>query len=208
MLPRRRAYNPDVTRWQLFLDADTVPDARDQAWPSLRARVRQPVLLHLRRRIEGWRLTEELAQDVCERLRKDYEGKGQDAASARLRDCLAREVEAVCLEHDVSGALDAEFECDWASSLLGAALEEFGRTHPDAYRLFLRLYDGERPLTAAELASKLQQPTDEVERRLAAGRAELRRLFEVEIAHTVADEACLADEVTRLLPRARLLFSD
>ena len=196
-----------MTRWQLFLDADAVPDAREQAWPSLRARVRQPVLLHLRRRIEGWRLTEELAEDVCERLQQDYEGKGPDAASARLRDCLARELEAVCEEHGVNGALDEEFERDWASSLLGAALEEFGRTHPDAYRLFLRLYDrGDRPLTAAELAVRLRQPAGDVEHRLADGRAELRRLFELEIAHTVADEACVADEVTRLLPRAQLLF--
>jgi len=195
-----------VTRWQLFLDADAVSDARDQAWPSLRSRVRRPVLLHLRRRIEGWRLTEELADDVCERLRQDYEGKGNDAASVRLRHCLAREVEAVCDEQGVSGAFDAEFECDWAASLLGAALEEFGRINPDGYRLFLRLYDGDRPLSAAELAMKLRQATDDVERRLSDGRAELRRLFEAEIAHTVADEACVADEVTRFLPRARLLF--
>jgi hypothetical protein len=195
-----------VTRWQLFLDADAVPDARAQAWPSLRARVRRPVLFHLRRRIEGWRLTEELADDVCERLRRDYEGRGPDAESVRLRDCLAHEVEAVCREHGVSGALDAEFERDWASSLLEAALEEFGRTHPKAHRLVLRLYSGDRPLTAAELAVRLREPAEDVERRLAAGRAELRRLFETEIAHTVADEACVADEVTLLLPRARLLF--
>jgi hypothetical protein len=195
-----------VIRWQLFLDADAVPDARDQAWPSLRARVRQPVLLHLRRRIEGLRRTETLADDVCERLRQDYEGKGRDSASARLRDCLGREVEAVCAEQGVSGALDEEFECDWASSLLGGALEEFGRTHPDAYRLFLRVYEGDRPLTAAELAMRLRLPVEDVERRLTEGRAELRRLFEAEIAHTVADEACVADEVTRLLPRARVLF--
>ncbi|MHC4819070.1 MAG: hypothetical protein ACYTF8_13555 [Planctomycetota bacterium] len=196
-----------MTRWRLFLDADAVPDAREQAWPSLRARVRRPVLFHLRRRIEGWRLTEELADDVCERLRQDYEGKGAVADCVRLRECLAREVEAVCREQGVSGEFDAEFERDWASSLLGAALEEFGRTHPDVYRLFLRLYDrGDRPLTPAELAARLQQPTDDVERRLAEGRAELRRLFEAEIAHTVADEACVADEVTRLLPRAQLLF--
>ena len=195
-----------MTRWRLFLDVDAVSDAREQAWPSLRSRVRQPVLRHLRRRIEGWRLTEELADDVCERLRRDYEGRGNDAASARLRHCLAREVEEVCQEQGVSGALDAEFECDWAASLLGAALEEFGRINPDAYRLFLRLYDGDRPLTAAELAMRLRQATDDVERRLSDGRAELRRLFEVEIAHTVADEACVAEEVTRLLPRARLLF--
>ncbi|MHC4972319.1 MAG: hypothetical protein ACYTG3_08300 [Planctomycetota bacterium] len=196
-----------MTRWQLFLDADAVPDSREQAWPSLRARVRRPVLFHLRRRIEGWRLTEELADDVCERLRQDYEGKGAAAERVRLRDCLAREVEAVCEEQGVNGALDAAFERDWASSLLGAALEEFGRTHPEAHRIFLRLYDqGDRPLTAAELAARLRQPTDDVERRLAEGRAELRRLFEAEIAHTVADEACVADEVTRLLPRAQLLF--
>lgn len=196
-----------MNRWRLFLDADAVPDARAQAWPSLRARIRRPVLFHLRRRIEGWRLTEELADDVCERLRQDYEGRGPDAACVRLRDCLGLEVEAVCREQGVSGALDAEFERDWASSLLGAALEEFGRIHPEAHRLVLRQYDqGDRPLTAAELAARLQQPADDVERRLAEGRAELRRLFEAEIAHTVADEACVADEVTRLLPQAQLLF--
>jgi len=187
-----------------------VEDARTEAWRTLCSRIRRPVLFQLRRRIEGWRLTEELADDVCERLRGDYEGKGLREDAARMRACCERELRELCEERGVSTEIDQEFERDWASSLFAAALQELSRRSPDTHRLVLRLFDrpkGGAPLSAEELARRLQLPLDEVEAGLARGRAELRRLFETEIAHTVVDKESAEAEVEQLMPQAEALFT-
>jgi len=205
-----RQYNPRVvTRWAIFLDSEASPDAREEAWRALRLRILKPVLFQLRRRIEGWRKTEELAEEVCERVRERFEGTGAGAEAACLRAGVAAELARFLEEQGKASALDAEFERDWAASLFAAALQEFGRQDPEAQRVMLRLFDrpeGVPPMTALELARRLGRPPAEIERLVDEGRRELRELFEKEIGQTAADPRAATEETRALLPRARALF--
>jgi hypothetical protein len=197
-----------VTRWGLILDPGAEPDAREAAWAALSERIRPAILFQLRRRIKGWRDTEELADLVLERLRERFEGQGQSAEAKRLRACAEREVERLCTERGVKGGIDPEFERDWSRSLLGAALEELGRVRPETRRILLRIYDrpeGSPPMSVAELAQKLERSEAEVERALEDARAALRKLFSQEIAETVAGTEA-DDESAHLLPQAHALF--
>lgn len=197
-----------MTRWGLILDPGADPDAREAAWEALTARIRPAILFQLRRRIKGWRDTEDLADLVLERLRERFEGKGPSAEAARLRACAEREVERLCEEKGAKGGIDPEFERDWSRSLLGAALEELGRVRPETRRILLRIYDrpeGAPPLTVTEVAAKLERSTDEIERALVDAREALRGLFAAEIAETVAGTDA-DDESKHLLPQAQSLF--
>jgi hypothetical protein len=197
-----------MTRWGLMLDPDADPDAREAAWEATVARIRPAILFQLRRRIRGWRETEELADQVLERLRERFEGRGAREGATRLRLCAEREVAALCEERGTQGGIDPEFERDWSRSLLGAALEELGRVRPETRRILLRIYDrpeGSPPLTVAELASKLERPEAEVGHALEEAREALRGLFAEEIRETVAGTA--AEEVEALLPQAHALFT-
>jgi hypothetical protein len=198
-----------VTRWGLVLDPDADADTREAAWAALAERIRPAVLFQLRRRIRGWRETEELADLVLSRLRQRFEGQGPSDEAARLRACAEREVEGVCAERGAPGGIDPEFERDWSRSLLGAALEELGRVRPETRRILLRIYDrpeGSPPLTARDLAEKLERPEEEIERALVEARETLRKLFAKEIAETVAAADRADDEVGHLLPQAHALF--
>jgi hypothetical protein len=198
-----------VTRWGLLLDPDADPDARETAWGAIVARIRPAILFQLRRRIRGWRETEDLADLVLERLRERFEGGGASGDAARLRLCAGREVERLCEERGAPGGIDPEFERDWSRSLLGAALEELGRVRPETRRILLRIYDrpeGSPPLTVAELASRLERPEPEVGHALEEAREALRGLFAAEIRETVAGEDA-EDEVEALLPQAHALFT-
>lgn len=194
------------SRWKLIVDPAVEQDARNEAWRSLRGQIRRPILFQLRRRIEGWRHTEELADDICALVRARYEGAGDDAP--RLRDCLARELSTFFEECGKDSRLDEdEFDRDWATSLFASALEELRRSAPDAHMLLLRAYERpEAPLSAAQIAQKLELPILEVARRMETGREELRTLFEREIGHTVSRSEAARAEVQRLLPRAEALL--
>lgn len=197
-----------MTRWGLILDPDADLDAREAAWEAITARIRPAILFQLRRRIRGWRETEDLADLVLTRLRERFEDQGPTEESARLRLCAEREVERLCKERGTKGGIDPEFERDWSRGLLGAALDELGRVRPETRRILLRVYDrpeGSPPLTVAELAAKLERPEDEVGRALEEAREALRRLFAKEIAETVAG-AAIDDEVGHLVPQAHALF--
>ncbi len=198
-----------MTRWGLILDPGADKDARDAAWEAITERIRPAVLFQLRRRIRGWRDTEDLADLVLARLRERFEGQGPTEAAARLRACAEREVQSLCEERGTKGGIDPEFERDWSRGLLQAALEELGRSRPETRRILLRIYDrpeGAPPLTVRELAEKLERPQDEVERALEEARETLRRLFALEIAETVAGNAEGKDEVQHLVPQAHALF--
>jgi hypothetical protein len=198
-----------VTRWGLILDPAADPDAREAAWEAITERTRPAILFQLRRRIRGWRETEDLADLVLTRLRERFEGRGPSEQAARLRLCAEREVELVCAERGAKGGIDPEFERDWSRSLLGAALEELGRVRPETRRILLRIYDrpeGSPPLTVADLAAKLERPEDEVGRAVEEAREALRKLFAAEIAETVAGDGGTDDEVEQLLPQAHALF--
>jgi hypothetical protein len=198
-----------VTRWGLILDPGADPDARDAAWDALTERIRPAVLFQLRRRIRGWRDTEELADLVLVRLRERFEGQGPSGDTARLRACAEREVQLLCEERGTKGGIDPEFERDWSRGLLQAALEELGRSRPETRRILLRVYDrpeGSPPLTVAELAEKLERSEHEIDRALEEARETLRRLFALEIAETVAGNAESKDEVEHLVPQAHALF--
>ena len=203
------AYNPGVTRWGLILDPNADLDAREAAWEAITARIRPAILFQLRRRIRGWRETEDLADLVLTRLRERFEDRGPTEESARLRLCVEREVELLCKERGTKGGIDPEFERDWSRGLLGAALEELGRVRPETRRILLRVYDrpeGSPPLTVTELAAKLERSEDEIERALEEAREALRRLFAAEIAETVAGTVT-DDEVEHLVPQAHALFA-
>lgn len=203
------AYNPGVTRWGLILDPGADPDAREAAWEAITERIRPAILFQLRRRIRGWRDTEDLADLVLVRLRERFEGQGPSEDAARLRACTEREVDLLCEERGTKGGIDPEFERDWSRGLLQAALEELGRARPETRRILLRIYDrpeGSPPLTVADLAEKLERSEDEIERALEEAREALRRLFAAEIAETVAGDEGTRDEVEHLVPQAHALF--
>ncbi|HEX5136862.1 MAG TPA: hypothetical protein VFY93_07820 [Planctomycetota bacterium] len=198
-----------MTRWGLILDPDADPDAREAAWAAIVVRIRPAILFQLRRRIRGYRETEELADLALERLRERFENEGPSEAAARLRVCAEREVERLCEERGAKGGIDPEFERDWSRGLLGAALDELGRVRPETRRILLRIYDrpeGLPPLTVAELAEKLERPEAEVSHAIEEAREALRDLFAREIRETVAGEGA-DDEVEALLPQAQALFA-
>jgi len=193
-----------MNRWRLVLDPRSGADARKEAWRALKERVRPPVLFQMRRRVDGWRHTEDLADLVLEDVYEQHAGGG---GGASLRACVEERIDAVLRDEGARPGVDAEFERDWASSLFHAALKEFGRAHPEGHQLLLRMYDrpeGARPLRPAEVANRLQLPEEEVEDVVEDGRDELRRLFEDEIRHTTPDGA--SEEIERLLPRAAALL--
>jgi DNA-directed RNA polymerase specialized sigma24 family protein len=197
-----------ATRWALFLDPATSADAREKLWEAIAPRIRPAILFQLRRRIHGWRETEDLADEVLTRLRERYEAKGVRDEAKSLRQCAEREVSRLCAERGAPGGIDAEFERDWSRSLLGAALDELGRVRPETRRILLRIYDrpeGSPPFSVAELAEKLERSEAEVEHALEEAREALRALFAAEITATVAGDAA-DDEVDHLLPQAHALF--
>jgi DNA-directed RNA polymerase specialized sigma24 family protein len=200
-----------ASRWCILLDPDSSVDARDQAWRALREQMRPAILFQLRRRIEGYRLTEDLADEVCERVRERYEGRS-DPEARILRACIERELRLFLEEHGSNADLDGElFQRDWASRLLENALYELRRMYPDEHLLLMRIYDrpeGAPPLSAIEIAMKLDQPVDDVGRRLASSRADLRRLFEEQIGQTVAEPGLTAAEADLLMPMAEALFAE
>jgi len=198
-----------VTRWGLILDPDADVDARDAAWEAITSRIRPAILFQLRRRIRGWRETEDLADLVLERLRERFEGRGPSEEAVRLRACTEREVGRLCAERGAPVDVDPEFERDWSRGLMGAALDELGRVRPETRRILLRIYDrpeGSPPLTVPELAEKLERAEDEVERAIEEARDVLRRLFASEIAETIAGDAPADEEVEHLVPQAHALF--
>lgn len=130
-----------MTRWGLILDPAADADAREEAWTALSERIRPAILFQLRRRIHGWRETEDLADLVVVRLRERFERQGPTEHASRLRACAEREVQLLCEERGAKGGIDPEFERDWSRSLLGAALDELGRVRPETRRILLRIYD-------------------------------------------------------------------
>ncbi len=196
-----------TSRWQMIVDPSTGADAREEAWQSLRGRIRPPILFQLRRRMEGYRHTEDVADDICTLVRARYEGAGDEAM--RLRDCLRQELANFFEEAGKDSALDDdEFDRDWATAFFASALDELRRQAPDAHLLFLRAYERpEQPLTPAQIAAKLDLPIMEVAQRMETGRAELRTLFEREIGHTVSRAEAIPEELDRYLPRAHALLA-
>ena len=169
------------------------------------------MLFQLRRRMKGWRLTEELADEFCEQLRLLYEGAGFNEGRLLLRRTVREQLATFLREHGKDPEIDDEFERDWAAALFTETLHAFKRTEPELHLLFLRVFDrpeGLAPVGAAELAARLGQPADIVASRLSQGRLALRKLFADEIAQTVADPGAVDDEVAELMPRAHRLFRD
>ncbi|MHC4930619.1 MAG: hypothetical protein ACYTGV_00295 [Planctomycetota bacterium] len=196
--------------WGLFLDPNAEEAEREVAWGALAERMHRPVLEELRRHIEGRRLVERLATDLCDELRDACEGLGGGEPRLRLR--VAEEIRHLLHERGEEDDVGEEFDRDWASSLFLAALRDLRRSDPEAHRLILRAYDqgteGGAPKNAEILAAKLGRPAESVLRDLEEGRTELRRLFELEIARTVADPSLESDERERLLPFAKEMFGD
>ena len=192
------SYNSRVAdEWKILLDAEADQDELARAWDVLHGYMRVPILLELRRHLEGRRHTEQLASDLCDSVRDGGE-------APLLRENVA-ELLATAVEAEVGG----EFDKDWAGSLLLFALKDMGRMHPRDHALLLRVYDrpaGAEPLSSADLAKKLARSPEDMERALAEGRAELKVLFERQIAATVAGPALLADEVERLMPHVTRMF--
>jgi hypothetical protein len=193
----------------LFIDAGASEVEREEAWGALEERIRPPVLQELRRHLEGRRLVEHLADDLCTELRDACEGLG--GGEPRLRERVADEVRRTILERQGEGEVGEEFDRDWAGSLFLAALHGLERSHPGAYLLLLRLYDqpeGGAPPNIVDLAVKLGLPPENVVRDLEEGRRVLLELFEREIADTVADPAVAAEERELLLPYAGQIFGN
>lgn len=163
------------------------------------ARLRQPILVELRRRLEGWRMTEQLADELCLSLTE-----ADPAEEPRLR------VQAAARVAEATGQpVGPEFDEDWASGLLLGGLNHLRKTHPRAHSLLLRTYDrpeGAPPFTPHELAVKLARPEQEVEHDLAEGRAELHKQFREQVLMTLADESLLEEELARLEPHAAKAF--
>ena len=193
--------------WQLVLDPDAPAADRAQAWEDLCDRVRPAVVGLLRRGMEGFRGPESAADDVFERVQIEYEGSG--AEDLRLRACVAAALVRELRERGAETAIDDEFDRDWASSLLFAALQEMKQTLPRTYSLLLRLYDrpeGEPALDAQGLAERLEQPVEEVHEQLVEGRAELQQRFLAEVRNTVASGELASAEAAHLLQFTRRLF--
>ncbi|MHC4222872.1 MAG: hypothetical protein ACYSUN_02690 [Planctomycetota bacterium] len=194
--------------WGLFLDPNAEETEREEVWGALVERMHRPVVEELRRHIEGRRLVERLATDLCDELRDACDGLG--AGEPRLRLRVAEEIRHVLHERGEEGDVGEEFDRDWAGSLFLAALRDLRKSHPDAHRLLLRAYDqgteGGAPKNAEMLAAKLGRPEESILRELEESRKELRRLFEMEIALTVADPSLETDEREILLPFAREVF--
>jgi hypothetical protein len=191
----------------LFLDGGASEEEREEAWRALEERVRRPVLQELRRHMEGRRLVERLADQVCGELRDACEGLGGGEPRLRLR--VAEEVRRLLHERQAEGDVGEEFDKDWAGSLLLGALTCLKNTHPQAHQLLIRLYDrpaGGAPLSEPALAAALGRPTDLVQQDLEEGRKLLRQLFEGEIALTVAEVSMESEERARLLPYVAGVF--
>ena len=195
--------------WQLVLDSGAKPADRAQAWEDLTPVVRRPVVAHLRRCMEGFRGPERVADDVLESVQVEHEGS--DEKGVRLRACVAAALDQELRDREISAQVDEEFDRDWASSMLFAALQEMKQTLPRTYALLLRLYDrpeGEPALDADGLARRLEQPVDEVQEQLVEGRAELQQRFLEQVRLTVADASMTAAEAAHLLQFTRRLFGE
>jgi len=206
---RHRLYNRRAMAqgWQLVLDSDADAADRAQAWEDLSDVVRRPIVAHLRRCMEGFREPERIADDVLEAVQVEYEGS--DAEELRLRACVAAALMAELGEREIDADVDEEFDRDWASSLLFAALQEMKHSLPRTYALLLRLYDrpeGEPALDADGLARLMEQPVDEVQEQLVEGRAELQERFMAQVRTTVADAGMTSAEAAHLLRFTRRLF--
>ena len=193
--------------WQLVLDPDAPAADRAQAWEDLCDRVRPAVVALLRRSMEGFRGPERVAAEVFESVQVEYEGSG--AEGLRLRACLGAALERELQERGAEARIDEEFDRDWASSLLFAALQEMKQTLPRTYAQLLRLYDrpeGEPALDAEGLAQRLEEPVDEVHEQLVEGRAELQQRFLTEVRNTVTGSELASTEAAHLLQFTRRLF--
>ena len=193
--------------WQLVLDPAAPAADRAQAWEDLCDRVRPAVVAMLRRSMEGFRMPERVAHEVLEAVQVEYEGSG--ASGVRLRACVGAALERELRERDIDTHVDEEFDRDWASSLLFAALQEMRQTLPRTYAMLLRLYDrpeGEPALDAGGLAKRLDEPVDEVQEQLVEGRAELQQRFLAQVRNTVAESELASTETAHLLQFTRRLF--
>jgi len=157
--------------------------------------------------MKGYRRTEELADEFCAKLRAEHEGRG--LAVARFRLLVIEELDRFLTENQLEPEIGAEFDRDWASGLLYAALRALEARDPTAHLLFLRAYDrpeGVPPWTGDQLARRLQVDRAEVDEALERGRHELETLFRTEIERTVCDPDCVSVEVAHLRPFARAMF--
>jgi len=164
-------------------------------------RLKQPVVAELRRSMDGWRKTDLLADRIWVDL-VDCD----PADDPRLRVHTARLIAAAVPGEAPPGAA---FDQDWAAMLLHDALDALRRTRPRPHSLLLRTYDrpeGSPPFTPSQLAGRLEQPESEVSKDLAEARAELKRIFETEVAATLADDSMLAEEIALLEPYAARAF--
>ncbi|MEM8883113.1 MAG: hypothetical protein AAGD14_03500 [Planctomycetota bacterium] len=185
--------------WSLVLDPEVAHPDREEAWDELCLWVRRPVIEYLRRNLRGFREPERVADDLLEEVQIEYEGSGEQ--ELRLRACIAAALRKLELEH----AVDEEFDRDWASSLLRAALQEMKGALPRTYALLLRLYDSPEG-DEAKLAAKLEMPLEDVHDQLVEGRAELQQRFLDEVRKTVADPEMAAAEAAHLLVYTRKMF--
>jgi hypothetical protein len=196
--------------WRTFLDETAAPEERAGAWHHLGQIMRQPVLLQMRRCMEGRRRTEQLAEEFCDQVRIDYEGRG--LALPRFRLLVIEELDRYLVEQGIEDAeFGEEFDRDWTSGLLQAALHGLKRIDATAHTLLLRAYnrpDDRPPFTARELAAKLEVDPDEVEQAITEGTQELRELFGEEIARTVSDPDVVPAEVNHLTPFVGAIFPD
>ena len=194
----------------MFLDDRAAQDERDAAWEQLCGIMRQPVLLQIRRLMEGWRRTEQLTDKFCEQLRTEFDGRG--LAIPRFRLLVLEELHRFLTENHIEDPeIGEEFDKDWAARLLHTALRTLRRIDPTAHGLLMRAYDrpeGTDPWPARELARRLEVDPDEVQAALGAGVGELNRLFSEEIARTVADRDLLPAERNHLGRFTGSMFPD
>lgn len=186
--------------WSCVLDPAIPHPEREEAWDELCVRARRPMIAYLRRCLSGFREPERIAAELLEELQIEHEGSGGG-------DLRLRSVVAAALERRGYGIpIDEEFDRDWTSSLLLAALEDMKGSLPRTYALLVRLYD--QPEGDEEkLAAKLEEPFEEIHDQLVEGRAELQQRFMEEVRNTVPDRELAAAEAAHLLLYTRNLFS-
>ena len=184
--------------WSQVLDAALSHGEREEAWDELAGIVRAPVREHWRRELGGFRAAERASDETLEAVFVEHAGSGGDL---RLRVCVAAELKRRAPE----SFLDEEFDRDWASALLLAALREMRATLPRTYALLVMLYDDPGANEEA-LARKLEEPVEEVHDQLVEGRAELQQRFLDAVRATVPAPDGATAEAAHLLVHTRALF--
>ncbi|MHC4450786.1 MAG: hypothetical protein ACYS0E_11735 [Planctomycetota bacterium] len=186
--------------WSCVLNPAVPHPVREEAWDELCVRARRPMIAYLRRCLNGFREPERIAAELLEELQIEHEGSGEG-------DLRLRSVVSAALERRGYGIpLDEEFDRDWTSSLLLAALEDMKGSLPRTYALLVRLYD-QPDGDEEKLAAKLEEPFEEIHDQLVEGRAELQQRFMEEVRNTVPDRELAAAEAAHLLLYTRNLFS-